>query len=141
MTFFFVAGTPAPQGSKSFKGVSKSGKGILVESSKAVKPWRELIAETARWNRQPILDGAVHLKLDFVMPRPKATPKSRTPQAVKRPDLDKLVRAVMDALTGIAWADDSQVVQISARKFLAFPLEPTPGVYINYEPIPERLAA
>ncbi|WP_312681328.1 hypothetical protein [Stenotrophomonas chelatiphaga] len=36
-----VYGSPAPQGSKSFKGLAKSGRAILVESSKKVCPWRQ----------------------------------------------------------------------------------------------------
>ena len=33
-----------------------------------------------------------------------------------RPDLDKLARAVLDALTGIVWVDDDQVVELAYRK-------------------------
>lgn len=135
MTLFFVAGKPAPQGSK-----RHVGNGRMIESSKALKPWRELIAETARWNRPELHTGPVLLKLDFIMPRPKATPKTATPPAIKRPDLDKLVRAVLDSLTGICYVDDSQVTDIIARKHVAG-YEDTPGVYINCEPIIERLAA
>lgn len=34
----------------------------------------------------------------------------------KKPDVDKLVRAVADALTGYAWHDDKQVVMVEATK-------------------------
>ena len=54
------------------------------------------------------------------MPRPVATSKRRTPPAVKKPDLDKCIRAVLDALTGVVLADDSLVVDVhGARKRLA----------------------
>ncbi len=43
-----VYGTPGPQGSKRFMGV-KGGKGVLVESSKKVKPWREAV-KWAAWD-------------------------------------------------------------------------------------------
>ncbi|WP_331852408.1 hypothetical protein [Mycobacteroides abscessus] len=39
---------------------------------------------------RPIFDGPVSVTLQFVLPRPKSAPKSRTPAATKRPDLDKL---------------------------------------------------
>jgi crossover junction endodeoxyribonuclease RusA len=39
MLTFTVRGTPAPQGSKSFKGIH-GGHAVLAESSKKVKPWR-----------------------------------------------------------------------------------------------------
>ena len=43
-----VYGIPGPQGSKKFCGVSKSGRGIMVESSAKVKPWREAVKWAAR---------------------------------------------------------------------------------------------
>lgn len=110
----FVAGSPAPQGSKKYLG-----NGIMVESSKAVKPWRVDVAWTVREYFPTPLDGAVRLELEFVMPRPKSAPKKSTPAAIKRPDLDKLVRAVMDAITGVVVVDDSQVVHLVATKRIA----------------------
>ncbi len=53
------------------------------------------------------------------MPRPVSTPKRVTPPAVKKPDLDKLARAILDALTHTVIADDSQVVELYAHKRLA----------------------
>ena len=91
----------------------------MVESSKAVKPWRVDVAWAVREYFPTPLDGAVRLELGFVMPRPKSAPKRSTPPAVKRPDLDKLVRAVMDAITGVVVVDDSQVVHLVASKRIA----------------------
>lgn len=130
MTTFFVPGSPAPQGSKSFKGVH-GGRGILVESSKALGPWRERVALVAHQHARNVASGvAVSVRCDFVMPRPKSTPKRSTPPAIRRPDIDKLVRAILDAVTGICFADDSQVVDLRATKRLALP-EETPGVHIT----------
>lgn len=112
----FVAGHPAPQGSK-----RHVGGGILIESSKRCKPWREHVAQTVLpvWGQQPPIRGPVSLELEFVMPRPAATPKRRTPPAIKKPDVDKLIRAVLDALTKVVWADDSVIVEVRASKRLA----------------------
>ncbi|OLL21236.1 MULTISPECIES: RusA family crossover junction endodeoxyribonuclease [unclassified Rhodococcus (in: high G+C Gram-positive bacteria)] len=129
MITFFVSGRPAPQGSKTFKGV-RGGRGILIESSKDVGPWRERIALTAHSHAERLLDGPVTVRLDFVMPRPKSAPKRTTPPAVKRPDTDKLARACLDALTGICYVDDSQVTDLHATKRLA-QLDETPGVHIT----------
>lgn len=126
----FVPGSPAPQGSK-----RHVGRGILIESSKAVGPWRERIALAAHSHGDGPKAGPVGVSLEFVMPRPKSAPKRSTPPAVKRPDLDKLTRAILDALTGIAWNDDSQVVTIHATKRLA-ELDETPGVTIDIQEIP-----
>src|SRR5690606_30582546 len=58
MITFFVAGTPAPQGSKRYLG-NRGGKGITVESSERVAPWRaDIRAEAQRVISQP-LDGPV----------------------------------------------------------------------------------
>jgi crossover junction endodeoxyribonuclease RusA len=122
----FVPGKPAPQGSK-----RHVGNGILVESSKAVAPWRTLVAWSAaqQWKWPPAL-SAVAIELEFVMPRPAGTPKKSTPPAIKRPDLDKLERAVFDALTDVCWKDDSQVVEAHATKRLA-EIGELPGVHIS----------
>lgn len=117
-----VPGTPAPQGSK-----KHVGRGVLIESSKAVGPWRERIAWVARdamtRTRARTAVGAVTLAVEFVMPRPKATPRT-TPAAIKRPDVDKLARAVLDALVlGGVIRDDSQVIDLRATKRLANPDE------------------
>ena len=110
----FVAGSPAPQGSKKYLG-----NGIMVESSKAVKPWRVDVAWAAREAFLTPFDGPVRLELGFVMPRPKSAPKKSTPPAIKRPDVDKLARAVLDAITGVVVVDDSQIVHLVATKRIA----------------------
>jgi crossover junction endodeoxyribonuclease RusA len=128
---FTVPGKPAPQGSKTFKGF-RNGRGIMVESSKDLGPWRERVALAAHnaMLGQPLLSGAIALRLDFVLPRPKSTPKRSTPHAVKRPDVDKLARACLDAITGTVVDDDSQVVDLHATKRLA-EIDETPGVQIT----------
>lgn len=128
---FHVPGRPAPQGSK-----RHVGRGIMVESSAHVGPWRERVALAAHNAMQaagiPPFTSAVTLTLEFAMPRPAATPKSYTPHATKRPDLDKLARAILDALTGPVLADDALVVELTARKQLARPGQP-PGVDITID--------
>lgn len=124
---FFVPGRPAPQGSK-----RHVGRGIMVESSKALGPWRErvaLAAHNASQDMFPKGDGlGVHIM--FVMPRPSGTPKRSTPPAVKRPDIDKLSRAVLDAVTDVIIHDDSAVVDLQAVKRLA-EIDETPGAHIK----------
>lgn len=122
----FVAGHPAAQGSK-----RHVGGGHMVEMSKRLKPWRAAIAEaiiTAGWHHDPILSGPVRVQLDFVMPRPAShygtgrnadRLKDTAPDWCDRAvgDLDKLCRAVLDAVTTAgAWRDDAQVVSLSATK-------------------------
>lgn len=135
----FVAGQPAPQGSKRGFVNRHTGKVAMVESSKAVKPWREsvrqaLLEETGQ--PRMTFDGAVIVELRFIMRRPVSTPKRRTPPAVKKPDLDKLVRAILDAVSSAGvWRDDSHVVQLSAMKRLA-QLDEAPGCEIAIRDAP-----
>lgn len=130
---FFVPGVPAPQGSKN--GYHRGGKVVLVEAVKALKPWREAVAARAREsNRTAALRGPVSVDLRFVMYRPKGTPKRSTPPAVKKPDVDKLVRAVFDALTAAGvWGDDAQVTRLFTTKRIAEPNE-VPGVHVLVRP-------
>ncbi|KZM70773.1 RusA family crossover junction endodeoxyribonuclease [Nocardia terpenica] len=127
----FVPGSPAPQGSK-----RHVGNGRMIESSKAVGPWRERVALAVHDEHWPQLAGPVAVVLEFVLRRPKSVPKTRTPAAIRRPDTDKLARAILDALTGIAFADDAQVIRLCAGKRLAETGE-TPGVHITLTDLTE----
>lgn len=112
---FYVAGTPAPQGSK--RAFIIGGKARLVEMSKRVKPWRRAVYDCAReamiLARIVSFRGPVRVSLEFVMPRPKRPTK---PGCDVRPDIDKLARATLDGLTGMIFDDDSAVVRLAASK-------------------------
>jgi crossover junction endodeoxyribonuclease RusA len=109
-----VYGTPAPQGSKRFVGV-KGGHGIMIESSKSVKPWREAVKWAAIESGRRV-DGPVRVTMVFTMPRPKAARK-RSHHATT-PDLSKLIRSTEDSLTDAGvWEDDSRVYSIEASKW------------------------
>lgn len=128
---FFVPGLPQPQGSK--RGfVSANGKVSMVESAAGVKPWRsDVKVFAADAMRGPLLTGPVFLHCDFVMKRPVSTPKTKpTPPATKKPDLDKLLRAIGDALKGTVYAEDSLIVEMVGTKRIAEEGE-QPGVNIN----------
>lgn len=123
----FVPGTPAAQGSK-----RHVGGGRMVESSKALGPWRSTVTLAVHQACPgPALTGAVAVSVEFVLPRPKSTPKRSTPPHIRKPDVDKLIRAVFDAVTdaGVVWGDDSQVDVVQASKRTAEVGE-TPGVRI-----------
>jgi crossover junction endodeoxyribonuclease RusA len=119
-----VRGTPAPQGSK-----RHVGGGRMIEMSKAVGPWREAVrAETQRaMNGDGPMDGPVKVAIMFRLARPRGHYRTgRNAGQIKdaapdfpatRPDLDKLVRAVLDGLTmGGMYADDGQVTDLDVRK-------------------------
>ena len=108
MISFVVAGTPVPQGSM------RLGRGRVFHDSRTLGPWREAIAWSARAAGEvQVLDGPVRVDLAFTLKPPQ---KRVREHPCVRPDVDKLARAVLDALEGVCYANDSQVVDLHARK-------------------------
>jgi len=96
-----VYGTPAPQGSKKFVGIHR-GRGIMVESSKKVKPWRQDVKAAAldalekdslsiERHCNGAIPGAVSLEIIFTLQKPKSAPKNRKTWPDKKPDLPNLL--------------------------------------------------
>lgn len=113
-----VYGTPAPQGSKKFVGISRAGHGILVESSKAVKPWRDAVkAATMNYVQQQgrawaPLDEPLIARLILTVRKPVGAPKKRRTWPATQPDLSKLLRSTEDALTdGGLISNDGRIVE------------------------------
>jgi Holliday junction resolvase RusA-like endonuclease len=95
---------------------------ILTDSNRNLKSWQQLVAECAHHAlmqraaaERGLLLGAVRLSVAFFLPRPKSLPR-REVAHTKSPDLDKFVRAIQDALTGVIFRDDAQVVELIAMK-------------------------
>jgi crossover junction endodeoxyribonuclease RusA len=123
---FFVKGRPVPQGSMKF-----IRPGVMIHSrSQDLALWRADIARNAELFGFKPIATAVKVELDFVMLKPKSA--KRAFPSVK-PDLDKLIRAVLDGLTGVAYEDDSQVILIQATKTYGN----NQGVWIGIEQILE----
>lgn len=112
---FDVIGKPKGQGNMI---QAEHGKLIHREDA-ALRRWRRAVAkaaEVARGGVKPLPKAVtVALGLEFRMPLTDKRGRSRLKTAVAgewcnlAPDYDKLTRAVMDALTGVIWTDDSQV--------------------------------
>lgn len=122
-----VHGTPAPQGSK-----RHVGGGRMVEQSPRLAPWRAVVTQAAvqelarsDWHADP--QAPLQLYAVFTIARPAShwrTGKfshllrdSAPRQPNSRPDIDKLLRSTMDALTDAgAMTDDARVCQVWAAK-------------------------
>ena len=76
------------------------------------------------------LEGPVKTRFLFLLPR-KKTVKRKFPISKYDGDVDKLVRALFDAMTGIVYVDDSQVVDVTASKRYADNSSPGVWVYID----------
>jgi crossover junction endodeoxyribonuclease RusA len=118
-----VFGQPIPQGSKRAIINRHTNRAVVIESAgQELGLWREAIARAVRDKISYPTNGPVGLSLSFTFRRPsthigtKGLKSSAPIDKVTRPDVDKLARAVLDALTGVLYFDDSQVVFLSARK-------------------------
>ena len=123
---FTVLGKPAPQGSK-----RHVGRGVMVESSKRCKPWRQDVRHTALdlrpddWYAN--MDAAITLSVVFIFARPKSHFRANGQLKPSAPahctgrigDVSKLVRAVEDAMTGIIYNDDAQIISLIAHRRFA----------------------
>jgi crossover junction endodeoxyribonuclease RusA len=117
---FKVYGIPQPQGStKAFipKGWTRP---IITSDNKKNKPWRQDVSGAALVEMQKsglaLMEGVpIVINVTFVFDRPKSLKKGVTDKITK-PDIDKLLRSVLDALTGIVFKDDSQVVLAMVEK-------------------------
>jgi crossover junction endodeoxyribonuclease RusA len=137
----WVPGHPRPQGSH-----KHVGNGILVDASPGMRQWRTLVAwkvwEAAKASGYAPHTGPHAVELRFVMPAPKRDrPRlSRLEESawhVRRPDLDKLARAVLDALVEAAvLCDDGLVAELVARKVLSDTVaDLEPGVWVTVRPL------
>jgi crossover junction endodeoxyribonuclease RusA len=102
------------------------------ETNKELGPWRERVALEAyrALGEDPtMITGPIAVGLEFVLYRPTGAPKTKTPPATKKPDVDKLIRAILDACTHVLWTDDSQVTWVLATKRVA-ELGESPGVSV-----------
>jgi len=69
-------------------------------------------AALAEWGKKPF-EGAVELVIQFTFKKPKSNKKNLHTQ---RPDLDNCAKLVSDAINGIAFVDDSQVICLACTK-------------------------
>jgi len=114
-----VPGVAQPGGSK--RAFVVAGKARVTDANAKAKPWQadcKVFAAQAMAGREP-MRGPVRVTMRFYRQRPKShyTPTGNLTKAALRaatptskPDVLKLARAAEDALTGIVWADDAQIV-------------------------------
>lgn len=130
---FFTAGIPAPEGSHKYVG-HRGGRPIVAHDNPRLDTWRTLVTRDARTTARTtgwhtLHDGPVAVEAHFYLPRPKR-PKFPDHAATK-PDLDKLARAIGDALAAPdgPLSEDSRIVTWVLTKHWASASQP-PGVHI-----------
>lgn len=122
---FFVPGMPATAGSKrAFVYTPKGGgkpRAVVTDTNRQGKTWRSdvqaaAIAAKLAAGSVGLLEDALRVTLIFVLPRPASISVRRRPYPTVKPDVDKLSRAMLDALTQVVWKDDAQVVRKTVAK-------------------------
>lgn len=84
--------------------------------------------------KKPLMTGPLRLRVFFCLEKPKSKIRKNSdphPHPDSRPDLDNMIKLVCDALNGIVWKDDAQVVMIAAYKLWADKTGPKTTVYVE----------
>lgn len=131
---FRVIGDPATKGST--RAFIRGRHAVVTNDCTREKPWAQAVwwfalevAPASPWT------GPVRVEVEFILPRPGRLGKRRFAVVhAHRPDLDKLTRSVLDALTGLLWQDDGQVAALDVRKRYADPGE-APGARVIAAPM------
>lgn len=148
-----IHGIPAPKGS--MRPMIAGGRAVLVpggspQNQKALRAWAKAVGEQARQQlgerSDPLYQGvAVEAQMLFRLPRPASHYGARglLPSAppdhwhIVKPDGDKLMRATLDALTGIVYDDDARIpVQGAVKQWCHRGRE---GVVITMRALPRTL--
>lgn len=125
---FTAYGVAQPAGSKTV-GHTKDGRHFVRDSAKNSAGWKRTVAQVAgaEMSGRPLLIGPLALRVRFYMPRPKGhygkkgLRPSAPPFPVVAPDATKLLRACEDALQGIVYRNDAQIVEQFVKKVYGEP--------------------
>lgn len=125
---FSVPGIPQPRGSKRAMPNRAGGRPLMVDTNSKSKPWMAAVSSAASeaMNGRELMDGPLRLIVTFLFPRPKShygTGRNATKLKLgapyfhsSKPDCDKLLRAIGDAMTGIVYRDDAQLCDVASAK-------------------------
>lgn len=119
---FTIWTIPIPKGRPRFY---KRGRFMGTYTPAKTRQFEKLVRQEALVNQfNSPLDCAVAVKLKFFLPIPKSFSKKKRQQAIAgelrpitRPDIDNLIKALIDPLNDIFFKDDRQIVSISAEKY------------------------
>jgi len=107
-----------PQAKQSARAV-RTANGIRFFQNSDVTNYHGRVSALARQAIPAPLDGAIHLRLSIVLRTPASWSKKRKAMlnhATTRPDLDNCAKAFLDGMSGVAWHDDKQVVDLHVEK-------------------------
>lgn len=138
----FVAGSPISKLRHRYAVAGHGGSARRVQyTPAATAAWERQVGLQVQCLRQPpraLLEGPLAVSLEFTLPIPASWSRGRREAAhgrwhATRPDLDNLVKAVKDGLSGLVYADDRSIARIEAAKRYG----EQPGVHVRIWPLNE----
>ncbi len=133
--YFVVTGNPVGKGRP--RATSRGGFVRMYTDAKTLG-FEAAVADEARiaMSNFELFDTPMQLQLSAYYPIPKSWSKKKRQLAVDgeiypqvKPDLDNVMKAVLDALNGVVYADDSQVINLVATK--RYSTDPRVEVYVH----------
>jgi Holliday junction resolvase RusA-like endonuclease len=124
---FIVPTIPKPQPRQRHRVITSGGRAFAHNYTPTKDPVNAFkatvqMAAAQAYEGAP-LAGPLEVDMQFVMPRPKSLVWKKRPMPrqwdARKPDRDNLMKSVQDALNGLLWADDSQIVAGNVEKFIA----------------------
>lgn len=127
-------GIPRPKGSTRAFVVGR--RAVITEANTHTRAWVQTMRDAARavvGDTLPFPTGtAVAVAATFLMRRPQRLARHTTAH-LTTPDVDKLLRALLDAMTGVIWTDDKQVTSVTGGKRYT-QADEQPGVIVDICP-------
>lgn len=110
---FKIIGQPIAKGRPRF---FRAGSYTGTYTPANTRRWEEFVHfQAIQYRPKSLWQGPIAMTLIFLMPRPKSLPK-KVVHHIKKPDLDNLAKSVKDALQGIIYRTDSQIVTLNIEK-------------------------
>jgi Holliday junction resolvase RusA-like endonuclease len=132
MIEFHVPGAPVGKGRPRIGRVGAHARMFTPAKTVSYELTVALAAQQAMFGR-PLFDGAVSVAMAINCPIPASWSKRKQKDALHgrilpttKPDIDNVEKSIFDALTGVVWRDDVQVVRVMKSKRYA----ETPGVRV-----------
>lgn len=142
---FFVGGECVPKGSTKSFYIKKLDRVVTTNANKKTSDWELRIAHEAQAADAALERSFFHddrnesfsVIARFLFSVPKSYPKKdrqgnpRKYAMTKTPDLDKLIRAVLDGITDVLLPDDAQVTSMTIQKEYVSEHFPNPGIHLT----------
>ena len=115
---FVVTGTAIP---KARPRATKIGNRAVMYTPTQTKQFENYVKLVAAQHApKELLTNPLDVELEFYLQRPKSLPK-KIQHHTKKPDIDNLAKSVMDALEGIIYVNDAQVIALRVYKLYGTP--------------------